>query len=60
MASWRCCWVGVLSPALTLCPQDLSTACLSGQVCHDQQRQGIFADLAPRKDDAQQPQLGPV
>lgn len=36
-------------------PQDLSTALPSGQVCHDQQRlEVIFADLARRKDDAQQ------
>ena len=36
-------------------PQDLSTALPSGQVCHDQQTQEvIFADLARRKDDAQQ------
>ena len=42
-------------PRLTLCPQDLSTALPSGQVCHDQQRlEVIFADLARRKDDAQQ------
>lgn len=35
--------------------QDLSTALPSGQVCHDQQRlEVIFADLARRKDDAQQ------
>lgn len=36
-------------------PQDLSAALPSGQVCHDQQRlEVIFADLARRKDDAQQ------
>ncbi|CAH6777675.1 NCK-interacting protein with SH3 domain [Phodopus roborovskii] len=35
--------------------KDLSTALPSGQVCHDQQRlEVIFADLARRKDDAQQ------
>lgn len=40
---------------LTLSLQDLSTALPSGQVCHDQQRlEVIFADLARRKDDAQQ------
>lgn len=40
---------------LAFCPQDLSTALPSGQVCHDQQRlEVIFADLARRKDDAQQ------
>lgn len=39
----------------TLSPQDLSSALPSGQVCHDQQRlEVIFADLARRKDDAQQ------
>lgn len=42
------------APAL-LSPQDLSTALPSGQICHDQQRlEVIFADLAQRKDDAQQ------
>lgn len=43
-------------PCLLLSPtQDLSTALPSGQVCHDQQRlEVIFADLARRKDDAQQ------
>ncbi|XP_010850267.1 PREDICTED: NCK-interacting protein with SH3 domain, partial [Bison bison bison] len=42
-------------PPLAVCPQDLSTALPSGQVCHDQQRlEVIFADLARRKDDAQQ------
>lgn len=46
---------GVLSHARALSPQDLSTALPSGQVCHDQQRlEVIFADLARRKDDAQQ------
>ncbi|XP_076985498.1 NCK-interacting protein with SH3 domain isoform X2 [Tamandua tetradactyla] len=35
--------------------KDLSTALPSGQVCHDEQRlEVIFADLARRKDDAQQ------
>ncbi|KAM8758588.1 NCK-interacting protein with SH3 domain isoform 2-T2 [Rhynchonycteris naso] len=35
--------------------KDLSSALPSGQVCHDQQRlEVIFADLARRKDDAQQ------
>uniref|UniRef100_A0A8C9GD45 NCK interacting protein with SH3 domain n=1 Tax=Piliocolobus tephrosceles TaxID=591936 RepID=A0A8C9GD45_9PRIM len=35
--------------------KDLSMALPSGQVCHDQQRlEVIFADLARRKDDAQQ------
>ncbi|XP_004704035.1 NCK-interacting protein with SH3 domain [Echinops telfairi] len=35
--------------------KDLSAALPSGQVCHDQQRlEVIFADLARRKDDAQQ------
>lgn len=35
--------------------KDLSSALPSGQVCHDQQRlEVIFADLAQRKDDAQQ------
>ncbi|KAM5292019.1 NCK-interacting protein with SH3 domain isoform 1-T1 [Ctenodactylus gundi] len=35
--------------------KDMSTALPSGQVCHDQQRlEVIFADLARRKDDAQQ------
>ncbi|XP_052577309.1 NCK-interacting protein with SH3 domain isoform X1 [Peromyscus californicus insignis] len=35
--------------------KDLSTALPSGQICHDQQRlEVIFADLARRKDDAQQ------
>lgn len=35
--------------------KDLSTALPSGQICHDQQRlEVIFADLAQRKDDAQQ------
>ncbi|XP_073888168.1 NCK-interacting protein with SH3 domain isoform X13 [Macaca fascicularis] len=35
--------------------QDLSMALPSGQICHDQQRlEVIFADLARRKDDAQQ------
>lgn len=42
-------------PHFALFPQDLSTALPSGQVCHDQQRlEVIFADLARRKDDAQQ------
>lgn len=42
-------------PHFVLFPQDLSTALPSGQVCHDQQRlEVIFADLARRKDDAQQ------
>lgn len=42
-------------PRFALFPQDLSTALPSGQVCHDQQRlEVIFADLARRKDDAQQ------
>ncbi|XP_003476697.1 NCK-interacting protein with SH3 domain [Cavia porcellus] len=35
--------------------KDMSTALPSGQICHDQQRlEVIFADLARRKDDAQQ------
>lgn len=43
------------SPSPAPRPQDLSTALPSGQVCHDQQRlEVIFADLARRKDDAQQ------
>lgn len=45
----------LLSHAPPSSPQDLSTALPSGQVCHDQQRlEVIFADLARRKDDAQQ------
>ena len=42
-------------PHFALFPQDLSIALPSGQVCQDQQRlEVIFADLARRKDDAQQ------
>lgn len=48
-------WGRYAEPCLAFCPQDLSTALPSGQVCHDQQRlEVIFADLARRKDDAQQ------
>lgn len=46
---------GLTEPCFAFFPQDLSTALPSGQVCHDQQRlEVIFADLARRKDDAQQ------
>lgn len=61
LSSWcrpealRAPWRQSTEPCLALSPQDMSTALPSGQICHDQQRlEVIFADLARRKDDAQQ------